>query len=59
MFHCDYNDLTSWLEDLLQHLTCDGLPQTKRESEEALGVHEEQLVVFRRIFILFPTYHDS
>ncbi len=44
MFLSDYDDLTSWLQDLLQHLRSDDLPQNLKASEEALEVHQERRV---------------
>ena len=44
MFLSDYDDLVFWLQDLLQHLKSDDLPQNLKESEEFLGVHQERRV---------------
>ena len=44
MFLSDYDDLVFWLQDLLQHLKSDDLPQNVKASEESLGVHQERRV---------------
>lgn len=44
MFLSDYDDLVFWLQDLLQHLKSDDLPQNVKASEESLGVHRERRV---------------
>jgi hypothetical protein len=45
MFLSDYDDLMSWLQDLLQHLSSDDLPQSLKASEEALVIHQERRVI--------------
>jgi hypothetical protein len=55
MFLSDYDDLLSWLQDLLDHLKSDELPQNLKASEEALGVHRERRVVILFI-LLIPMY---
>ena len=49
MFLSDYDDLMSWLQDLLQHLRSDDLPQSLKASEEALEVHQERRVIISYI----------
>ena len=52
MFLSDYDDLMSWLQDLLQHLSSDDLPQSLKASEEALGIHQERRVIISSILSL-------